>query len=169
MLMKKANRHFRILLLMIITIGFSYSANAQWGPNNYLTLTTLTPWNFIINTPAKLESTQVITNAFKLQVKSSASNCTVYAKVTNGYTPSGFIPTSSPLYVDFNYTTCPSSKYSNLTATPINLFLTDVKLFNQSLSSTVYEYYYHLRLGPLGYDYPPGAYSFTITFTMTQP
>jgi hypothetical protein len=90
----------------------------------------------------------------------------MYARISSYTVPAGFVPTGSPLALVFGSTN--SNLYSNL-ASQVTLQTTDQLLFTQAKTSNVFDYYYHLKLFAIGYDYIPGNYTYTVTFTMTQP
>ena len=137
--------------------------------SNTLALTVISPWNLVINDPTKIETPQVINNAFILSVYSTNKDCDVYARISSYTAPTGFIPASSPLSLDFTQTTCPSSGYYNLYTQPLTLSGTDQLLFSHGKAHPTYNYSYNINLAALGYDYIPGTYNWEITFTMTQP
>ena len=160
-------------LLIIFLLTAPMSSFAQWGGgwnynSNSLNLVPIMPWYFYINSASDLENVQTVPYAFKLEVNSSDNKCFISAKISSSTSPAGFSSSSYPLFLDYAVTNAPSYKYSNLLTSPIQLSQSNTKLFNQAQSGTTYDYYYHMKLGPLGYDYIPGNYSWTITFTMTQ-
>ena len=164
--MKVKNYWTKLITLVIASVVGTINAEAQ---SNNLSLNVISPWNFIINDASKLETAQVITNAFRLSVFTKTSSCSVLARISNYTAPVGFFPTSNPIAIDFTSTTCPTSKYSNLLTQPVTLSGTNQLLFKQAKIDATYFYYYNLNLEALGYDYIPGNYTWDITFTMTQP
>jgi len=139
--------------------------HAQSSTDN-IALTVSTPWTFTFNTPTLLENDQTITNAFTLTVKTKSSNCSVYASISIYSTPSGFSPSYSPL--DLQLTSTTSSSTSATTAA-INVTTSNALLFTQSKTTSAYTFKYNMIFRALGYDWYAGNYSYTLTFTMTQP
>jgi hypothetical protein len=164
--MKKSRGYIKFWIIAVLLLLEAGAARSQ---NSNLGLTVISPWMFIINDATKIETPQVISNAFMLSVYSKTHNCSVYARISSWTVPTGFIPTSSPLALDFNSTTAPSSAYSNLYTQPLTLSTTNQLLFSQYKSSLTRTYFYNINLDALGYDYIPGTYNWEITFTMTQP
>ena len=155
----------RTLQLVIILITASLHGSAQ-NSNNNLAFSVLSPWNFTCNTVAAFETDQVISNACKLSITAKTQNCSLYARISGYTVPAGYVPAGSPLGLVFSSTN--SNLYANM-ASSVTLQTYDQLLFTQTKTSSVFDYYYNLKLFALGYSYIPGNYSYTITFTMTQP
>ena len=154
-------------LFKTIGILFLCSNCFAQSSTNQLTLNKLTSWNFSLSTPSDLENSQTISNAFSLTVKTKSSDCSVYAQISSWTYPSGFTPPSSPLQID--YTSDNSSSAYNVYTSPLTLTSSNQLLFNQKKTPHTYTFNYNMILAALGYEWYVGNYSFTITFTMTQP
>lgn len=138
--------------------------------NNYLQLTVYNGLNFYINDPLDLESAQTIGNALKIRIRCRSKTAAIYARLYSYNAPSGFYPSSSPLWLHWSSDTSPNVSLAS--TSPISVETYDKLLFTQpkmSNSPSYYEFYYNFQLSGLSYDYPPGNYNFTIMFTMTQP
>lgn len=141
--------------------------NGNNDNQNYLEVNVNSTLSFSCETPEDLENVQTINNAFRLKFKTKNSDCSIYAKVSNFTTPSGGNPSDIPL--ELQYISDNSSSAYSLIRTPVKLTNVDQRLFVQPRKSQTFQYYYDLRMAPVGYDFRAGQYSYTITFTMTQP
>lgn len=137
------------------------------GNHNYLEVEAQSGLNFTVDQPEDFENTQVQANAIRLNLRTKGNDCTVFAKVSSYITPQGADKSSVPL--ELQYRSGNSGNTMNLITTPVQLSMADKRLFVQPKLSKPLYFYYDLRLMPLGYNYPEGQYSFTITYTMTQP
>lgn len=140
--------------------------NSSANNNNYLDVNLNSNLNFTINQPEELENTQTLTNAIRLNFMTKRKNCGIYAKVASYTAPYGADKTNVPL--ELKHRSDNSNNVSSLVTTPLHLTTYDQRLFIQPKSKQEYNFYYDLRLMPLGYDYPEGQYNFTLMFTMTQ-
>lgn len=145
---------------------FSIRVYAQ-NSTNYIQVLTNGSLTFNIDGADDLESVQTKYNAITLRVASKARACNVYARVSNYSVPSGFIPSDSPIKLDYTSTTSPTVTY--VYSSPLELSLYDQLLFSENKNGSLYNFNYNLMVGPLDYSYVPGNYSFTILFTMVQP
>ncbi len=143
------------------------NGNGNNDNQNYLEVNVNSTLSFSCETPEDLENVQTINNAFRLKFKTKNSDCSIYAKVSNFTTPSGGNPNDIPL--ELQYISDNSSSAYSLIRTPVKLTNVDQRLFVQPRKSQTFQYYYDLRMAPVGYDFRAGQYSYTITFTMTQP
>ena len=153
-----------ILLGLFLVCNLSVVAQSQ---NNQVEIITNSTPFFDINSIETLESAQTISNCFTVRLRSKDNSCIIFAKYSTNSYPAGFSPTTNPLSITFSSTN--STIYSQLVTTPIVLTSTNQQLFKQQAQNSWYTYTYNLTYGPLGYNYLPGNYSYTITFTMTQP
>jgi len=160
------NSKFNVCAILLVLLLSNNSCFAQ-SSTNQITLNKLTPWNFSLSTPAQLENDQTISGAFSLVVKTKSKGCSVYANINSWSYPSGFTLPSSPLEIHYTSTNSPSAY--NIATSPIALTSSNQLLFNQNKTGSAYTFYYDMILPAVGYDWYPGNYSFTITFTMTQP
>lgn len=135
--------------------------------NNYLEVGVNSSMNFTVSDPSHFENTQTIVNALNLKFNTQKSNCSVYAKVSAYTTPSGADRTTIP--IELQHRLNDSKNVTNLVTDPIQLTYADQRLFVQPKKNSDFNFYYDLRLKPLGYNYPEGQYNFTLLFTMTQP
>lgn len=134
---------------------------------NYLQVSSTT-LSFALNTAAKLEADQTISNAITLTEKTSSKSCSVYVQMYSWTYPSSASPTFSPLYLDFASKT---STTATSVASSTNVGTANSLLFQQAKSGTLYTFKYNLRMAALGYSngFTPGHYTYTLLFTMTQP
>lgn len=156
-------RFFLLITLLLFPLSSLFAQNS----NNYLEVITNTSLNFTCDAPEDLENDQTINNAITLRVRSRNSNCTISARLSTYIGPAGFSTTTYPLQLD--YTSTNSTRSYNLNANPITLTTSNLTLFNQYNSNSVFNYYYNLIFKAPGYTYPLGQYNFVILFTMTQP
>jgi len=140
---------------------------AQPNSSNYVQISSTT-LSFALNTAAKLEADQTISNAITLTEKTGAKSCSIYVEMYSWSYPSSASPSFSPLYLDLASKT---STTSTSVASSTNVVSTNSLLFQQPKSGTLYTYKYNLRMKALGYSngFTPGHYTYTLLFTMTQP
>ena len=154
---------YLILLLGIFFINTSIAQNAQ----NYISISTL-PLNFNLSTVYDLENIKTIQNAITLNIQSSQSS-SVYLRVSNSTNTSGTPLPANKLSIQLS-----GFHISNVSAPVKNkIFLsTQNQLIIYDKNKTDKKdgdfYYYNLFLEPIGYDYAPGNYTFTLLFTLTQ-
>jgi hypothetical protein len=158
------SNYLRFLLISSYTLFNVLAASAQ-NKTNTLSLTT-TSIDFNLSTYAQLETEQSIANAFSLSVSSASNTYHLYARVS-GVSTGNTIPVSKMAIQLVSSTvtanTIPVTGKISLSNTN-QLLVSNSKKFG-----TVDNLNYKLFFGPLGYDYAPGTYTFTILFTMTQP
>lgn len=140
--------------------------NAASNKNNYLEVEQTGNLNFTVNDPEEFEDPQVATSAVRLRLKTQRAACAVYVRVSSYNVPQGASQSNIPLELD--HRTDNSDNVTSLVRDPLRLSSTDQRLFVQPKSKNTYTYNYDLRLAPVGYQFPPGQYNFTIMFTMTQ-
>jgi hypothetical protein len=133
---------------------------------DYFEVEVQTGLNFVVDQPEDFERTDVKVNAVKLNVRSKKDPCTIYARISSYNTPNGADRSNIP--IELQHRSDNSSKAYNLVTTPVQLTTTDQRLFNQTKNNKELNYYYDVRLMPLGYDYPEGQYNFSILYTMTK-
>lgn len=156
----------RGIMVVVVFLISAARLNAQ-SSTNYLQLFTNMGLNFTLNEPSDVENIQTLSNAITLKVRTQ-TNCSVYARISSYNVPSGFYIVDSPLQLD--WVSDNSSTTGNLVTGAFDLSTFDQRLFTQTKTGgNVYYYNYNLVLQPVGYDYPPGNYNFTLMFTMTQP
>lgn len=154
---------YQILILGICLIGVSTAQNAD----NYISVSTL-PLQFNLATVYDLENTKIIQNAITLNIKSRQSS-SVYLRVSNSTNTSGTPLPANKLSIQLS-----GFDISNVSAPVTNkIFLsTQDQLIIYDKNKTDKKdgdfYYYNLFLEPIGYDYAPGNYTFTLLFTLTQ-
>jgi|GEM_PF-981951 len=137
------------------------------GDKNYLEVDLHSSINFTVSQPSHFENTQTINNAIKLKFKTKDSDCSVFAKISSYNTPQG--ANSNVIPIELEMRSNDSKKAMSVMTQPLQLTLYDQLLFKNKKENSTNNFFYDVRLMPLGYDYPEGQYSFTILFTMTQP
>jgi len=145
----------------------SASCFAQPNSSNFVQISSTT-LSFALNTTAKLEADQTISNAITLTERTGSKSCSIYVELSSWTYPTSASPTFSPLYLDLASKT---STTSTSVASSTNVQATNSLLFQQPKSGTLYTYKYNLRMKALGYSsgFTPGHYTYTLLFTMTQP
>ncbi len=160
----------RRLIYFIVLFAGCGQLKAQ-NADNHMVVQANTALNFMITSPADLETEQVLPNAIKLSVKSKQVGCSIFARLSNFTAPAGYYSASSPLALEWSFDT--SNKDYDLNKNKISLSASDVFLFSQKKKvgggNDDFDYYYNLILDAPGYNFVPGTYNFTILFTMTQP
>lgn len=152
-----------ILLLGIFISKFSVAQNAD----NYISVSTL-PLNFYLSTAYDLENIKTIQNAITLNIQSNKSS-RVYIRVSNSTTNSGTPMPANKLSMqlsgfDISNVSAPVTNKIFL-STQDQLLIYDKNKTDKKLGDF---YYYNMFLEPIGYDYAPGNYNFTLLFTLTQ-
>ncbi|WP_276133785.1 hypothetical protein [Polluticoccus soli] len=155
---------FPLVILLVLLSLHGYSQNLD----NYIQVISNTSLNFSLNTVAKIEADQTISNALTLQLSSKDKNREVYARVSSVTSPSGFTLTS-PYPVKLLFVSHNSSNVSNLVSTALQLTNTDQRLFSQKKLNSDVQFIYSLIFAATNWSYPPGNYSFTILYTLTPP
>jgi len=157
----------RITVVLFICFANEYHTFGQ-NKDNYIALTT-TPLDFNLNSTFGLENEQVIRNAITINVESTKAY-TVFVRVSNMSSNTGTPIPPNMLSIQLSGS-AESSKSFPIT-TRIYLSQTD-QLIIRDRDRTDKKagdfFYYDYYFGPLGYEYAPGNYNFTLLFTMTQP
>jgi len=138
-------------------------AQAQNANNNIVVSGQSTSWS--LTSANNLENAQTLGNAILLTVQSKNKKCSIYAMVSASSTS-----TSTPMpasLLALQLLSIVPSMSANFNAIPLST--SNQLLFQSSNSFNLATLTYNLILGPVGYDYAPGTYSFTLLFTMTQP
>jgi hypothetical protein len=156
------------LLLLIAVVCFYLNGFAQ-NSRNQVVLTS-TPLNWTLSTAVQLENEQQISNAFNIRAYSNNNTgYSVYVRVSNMTNTSG-----TPMPASMNklqlYNQISSTGASPVTS-KITLSQTDQRIiYDIDKTDNIGDiFYYNAFFGPVGYDYAPGTYTFTVLFTMTQP
>ncbi len=151
---------------LILVWAFSFflpAAHAQ-SKNDRIQVTG-TATNYTLTTAAMLEAVQTLSNSITLDVVAKDNRCSIYAMVSGSSTTSSTPMPASLLALQLSSISPPlPANFST-----IQLSQTNQLLFQSSASFNHESLVYNLLLGPVGYNYNPGTYSFTILFTMTQP
>jgi hypothetical protein len=158
----------RVICAAFLMLLGQVSAYAQTpGATNYLSFTANQTMAFPLNTTALLESAQSISNAFYLKVE-SAYGGHIYVSATVSTSTSTPMPVSD-LILTFYSTTNSATYYTSLNTADIPLSGSNQLLFQAKPKATAYNYDYSVKIPAIGYAYLPGTYTFTLTFTMTEP
>lgn len=158
---KKRNILFPVHLWAFLS--FLPAVQAQ-NKNNYIQVTGVTT-NYTLTSAAMLEAVQTLSNAITLDVISKTSRCSIYAMLSGSSTTSSTPMPASLLALQLS--SISPSLPASFSVIPLSQ---SNQLLFQSTSTFNHEsLIYNLLLGPVGYNYLPGTYSFTILFTMTQP
>jgi len=169
MFIRNCSLYIRLLVLLLPAVLFAnINCKAQASSSNFVRVNTNTSIYFLLSNAAQIESAQTITNAFCLYTKTSANNASYYVKATNSTTTTTSMPIGN-LVLTFYSTDAVSGRYSNLNTSAIPLTTSDQLLFQVYKKNTFYNFCYSVGIPATGYTYKPGIYSWTITFTMTQP
>lgn len=157
----------RKLVVAAIFFAVPVVVQAQDNSSN-LTVAANTILSFDIQTADDLEQTKTINNALTIDVKSRKSSASVSAKVSYTNIPYS-LASANILGLQFVSSTAPG--YAVSSQNIIYLTGTDQLLFTQQKhSANQYRHYvYDLVMKPVGYTASPSNFSFTITFTMSQP
>jgi hypothetical protein len=128
---------------------------------------------FSLATAADLETQKVKSNAFQIEVVSRNNDqFNLYARVSSASSSTGTQMPATMLSVKLNsINPALNASYNTITLSNNDQLLQQITtpwLFWLLYYSTI-TLNYDLQLGPVGYDYPPGNYNFTVLFTMTQP
>ncbi len=153
-------------LLILSLLLFSFISSFSQNSTNYIQYNNNTALTFNLNTTTLLENTQTISDAFCLHLESKSNTAHIYAKAsasTNTTTP---MPVSNLV---LSYYSTNSTNYSSLNNGDIPLSGTNQLLFIQAKVGTAFNFCYSVKMPAVGYTYAPGTYTFTITFTMSQP
>lgn len=159
--------YFKFLLFISFSLIQSVLLFAQTKGNNIVvTSSNITFPN--LTTYTQIETEQSILNAIGVTVKSGGAYH-MYVRVSNMTTTSTTPPVVSLMKIQLasstvGSTTTPTTGKLTLSATDQQL---SVCTFKTSNTGDVYSY--NIFFGPLGYNYAPGTYNFTLLFSMTQP
>lgn len=146
------------------------AAKAQ-NKNNYVNVNAYST-SFSLASVTDLETQKIKSNAFQIMaVSKSNDQFNLYARVSSSTSSTGTQMPASLLSVKLNsINPALSASYNTITLSTNDQLIQQIQtswlfwLFYSSITLN-----YDLQLGPVGYDYPPGNYNFTILFTMTQP
>lgn len=158
---KNIIRKALLAALCCCCIGVGWAQNVS----NYISATA-NATNFTLATASALETEQTLTNAFTLDIASWNGPYSVYIRVLNTNSSSATPIPASMLAVQLNTYHCSRCTF---TTAQIPLSPTDQQLIQGTKKASSDTYNYNLILGPIGYNYVPGTYTFNILFTMTQP
>ena len=160
---------FLLVTLLFMGRNLSYAQPAPTGPNstNYISVATNSVVSKSYITTLDLETAHTFPSALTIQTNSKSYGCKVFARISSYSGPPGYVPTSFPVALLFVLSTG-LHVTSQLITSPITLTSTDQQLF-AATKHTQFDYVYTVILNPFGYSYTPGIYSYTISFTMTQP
>jgi hypothetical protein len=157
----------RITGLLLMSFVVNLAGFGQNDDNN-ITISSV-PLNFNLASTFSLENEQVINNALTIRVESK-KNYNVFVRISNMTNTSGTpIP---PNMLSMQLSGSDESSQSFPVTTRIYLSQTDQLIIadrNRAANKTGDSFFYDYYFGPLGYDYAPGIYTFTLLFTMTQP
>lgn len=169
-----ANKTKNIIFFTVTNVIFM--VNGMWAcaqnRTNYLEANSYNT-SFSLVTAADLETQKVRSNAFQVEVMSRSNDrFNIYARVSSSSSSTGVNMPAGMLSVKLNsITPLLNVNYNTITLSNTDQLLQQVTtpfLFWLLWYSTI-NFSYDLQLGPVGYDYPPGNYNFTVLFTMTQP
>jgi len=160
----KTNHYICKILLAIFFSLLIHPSKAQNSSNNIYATANNT--NFLLSSANSLETEQTLTNAFTLDVASMNGPYTVYVRIANISSSSATPIPASMLAVQLNSYDC---SRCSITTAKLSLSQTDQWLVQANKKSSGDSYNYDLSLAPLGYNYAPDTYTFTILFTLTQP
>jgi hypothetical protein len=156
------------LLLLVAFVSFYFNGYTQ-NNRNQIVLTSA-PLTWTLSTTTQLENEQQISNAFNIRAYSNSNTgYSVYVRVSNMTNTSG-----TPMPASMNklqlYNQISSAGAAPVTA-KITLSQTDQRIIHDvgKTDNIGDVFYYNAFFGPVGYDYAPGTYTFTVLFTMTQP
>jgi hypothetical protein len=156
------------LLLLTALVSFYFNGYTQNSRNQILLTSAPLTWN--LATTTQLESEQQINNALTITAHSNnAAGYNVYVRVSNMTNTSGTpMPASMNKFQLYNQSSssgaAPVTAKITLSQTD-QLIISDIDRTNNSGDI----FYYNAFFGPVGYNYAPGTYTFTVLFTMTQP
>lgn len=154
---------FLIIIFLLPLLAFGQKKNS-------LSLSMSINPDFHLNSVYDVENEQVISNSFALVVGSSKSNVILYAAIPSGIT--GSTSTSMPvttLRLRLNHTTCPAGQQQNVNSSDIIMNTTPALLFKQKKKNKLTaNWYYDVKIPPIGYSLAPGDYHYTFQFTLTQ-
>jgi hypothetical protein len=156
----------KLFAIFILSFFVNLPSFAQ-NSTNYLSLTSNVSPAFTFTDATGLESTTTLSNAYTIKVRTKSQVASVFARISSWTTSTGYTPLINPVSLLFKSTT--STVYNNLNTNAITLTSANQQLFKQGKKDAENIFIYDMILNPVGYDFPPGSYSFTISFTMTQP
>ncbi len=161
--------------LIILFFVLSIKHSNIYAQSNFISITQNSSWYFDCSDPSCLENGITIPNALTVTLKCTNSQGSVYAKQNANTWPSGWSPGAAPgggsLQLDLTSKT--STNATNIQYNAVTISGSDTRLFVQpkmGSKSAAVSFTYDLMLKPTGYSYfIPGNYTFTMTFTMTEP
>lgn len=147
--------------------GVTHTIGVGQNRDNYLTVNIL-PLNFVLDNYTELENEQRVTEGVQLATQSKRAY-QVYVRVSSTESTSGM-----PLPVSMFALQLNRKVASSQCVAPFNKFILSSvnQLLLHDYNKTTKDednFYYNFLFGPVGYDYPPGNYTVTLLFTMTQP
>ena len=153
------------MVVFVLTLASS-KVSAQ-NKDNYLSINLLQSLSFSLNTVAALENQQSISNAFQIELESK-KDYTVFVRVSASSTTATTPMPVNMLQLLLN--SFDAKKKCDPVTTPITLSSSDqmIVISDDKSDKSGDTFNYNLRIGPIGYSYAPGTYSFTLLFTMTQ-
>jgi hypothetical protein len=160
---RKYLKKYLVLLFLPVGGNLCFAQDAT----NHIVVTANTSLSFSFSSQSLFENGQTLSDAISISTVSKSYSCHIYMQLTSWSYPSGATPSYSPLYLDFSSTN--ASSYS-LAGTSFNVTTSNQLLFTQTKTGATWTYKYDLRMAGLDYsEFKPGSYSYTITFTMSQP
>lgn len=146
-----------------------YSVVVAQNSNNYVTVIENVTLNFRINSVSEIENDQTTDNAININFRNKDKTRSIYARIVSFTGPTGF-SVASPYPIQIQHANNNSSNESNLVTTPITLTNTSQRLFTQvKRSSYLFQFTYDVIQKATNWNFPPGAYNFTIEFSMSPP
>jgi hypothetical protein len=158
--------HIRTGLLLLMICLAAGAVNAQ-NSTNFLSVTPYNPITKTFTTTTEIETDQSFAYAYIVQTTAKTTNCRVYAKISSYTGPAGYVPSSYP--ISLHYVGTNSSTASNINTTFLQLTGTDQMLFQETKHNSQNSFYYDGIFKATNYALKAGSYTYTLTFTMTQP
>jgi uncharacterized transporter YbjL len=155
------------VILLLICISTVSAQNNK----NYLQVTGAST-GFNLTSTATLEAQQTNSNAFQVVVASKGSNTfSMYAKVSSSTTSTSTPMPASMLAVKLNsMSPTLTANFNAISLSTNDQLIQQITTSNQFWNNNnTITFNYDLLAGPVGYNYAPGSYTFTLLFTMTQP
>lgn len=159
--------YLKIFLILLVLPACSFAQNS----NNYIEVISNAALNWNINTAGEVQNDQPIADAITLRVKnrSNPGPRSVNVRVSNFTTPTGFSAPFIPLKL--HYASDNSPNETNLVTSKLQLTTTGQRLFlhNKHANNSSYIFNYDLLLAETDWNFPPGTYNYTLTFTFDYP
>ena len=161
--------HRKHIVLLVFTILLAtVNCKGQASSSNFVQYDVNSAISFSLTTSSQIENSQSISDAFCLFTKTAAKSAHYYVSASNTTTTSTPMPIGN-MILTFYSTDCPSGTYSNLNTSAIPLTTSNQLLFQIIKKNSFYNFCYSVSIPATGYTYAPGTYTWTITFTMSQP